>query len=917
VTSRRRWIAAAAALAALAGAVTAVSLAVDHTSAEPPCTVTESPHAPVADPSASGGHLQFQLLATGAIRPIQIAGRALPTRPVSSDGFSIRTVGGNPNLLPDPGFELDSNGDGTPDGWELQGGATTPKVDQATAHSGGRSFVISNPTAETSGAFAAKIGVVPGTYYVLSGWFKSEAVQPTVATVVREPTNRHSSVQLQVTQFGSNGPGTTSIAYGYTDTAGWNKGFAGFQAGDDVHQVEVRGLLDDGSGTAWFDDLYLGRLLAGAATSAAGPVSTDGDGRLRQHADLTGEGVTLDATYAVGTDNVRIDGTVASTTGQDRALQVAYSLPIDARGWQWEDYARRSRTIGSVPTSYATVSSLQSSSRYPFGVISDDRSALAIGVPLDQPRMFRIQYDPALGLSIVFDLGLSPAATRLGGEATFSFVIYTVNPAWGFRAATQRYYDLFPDLFVHRTDPACEGTWFVAPPLDTVTSRAGDFGLGFNMVALGKSSHENHVNWGTKYLPADNDRRIYTSAYTHEWAFFDVIGPHAKLPPYDRAVAHVEAEARSTPKTDEERLVRTEAMAALESTARDFNGRFAYERYGRFLAYYQNLEPIPSAPIDWVRAVQKEQVERALSLASGAGATLNGIHLDSTSGMRRWGAVDDYDRAHWAEAGVPLTFSYDSGLVVERGIFAMYDRMRQIADFVHRRGMILSVNFNADETRSEGYVGADQFDYFGLEQGLAARIYGQTPDQFAMLKRTLAFQRPLSTLDQAVGAGTLSLGQVDARLQQNLFYGIFSGAWNPKVEADGMATGDKGWWDDAHAALWARYAPVFRELQAAGWEPMTDARSSNPGVWVERVGSLAARDLHLTIRNETETPQQYVLTVDLSVLGDAEAVRALTATEEVEHIPARVTIAAGGTMATIAAWIPPKSTRVFAFRASP
>src|SRR5439155_25702795 len=100
----------------------------------------------------------------------------------------------------------------------------------------------------------------------------------------------------------------------------------------------------------------------------------------------------------------------------------------------------------------------------------------------------------------------------------------------------------------------------------------------------------------------------------------------------------------------------------------------------------------------------------------------------------------------------------------------------------------------------------------------------------------------------------------------NLFYGIFSGAWNPKVEADGHAT-KEGWMTASNAAAWARYAPIFRELDEAGWRPITDARSSEPDVWIERFGSLAEHDLHFTIRNDTGAPRRATIWILVGSLG--------------------------------------------------
>src|SRR5439155_247074 len=117
-------------------------------------------------------------------------------------------------------------------------------------------------------------------------------------------------------------------------------------------------------------------------------------------------------------NHVAIQGTVRlarSGTGGDRPFQLRFTVPVDGMGWRWGDYARRERVITPGATyAYLTTSSEQQTSRYPFGELSGDRVGLALGIPLSDPRIFRVSYDPSTGLSIEFDLGISGNATALG-----------------------------------------------------------------------------------------------------------------------------------------------------------------------------------------------------------------------------------------------------------------------------------------------------------------------------------------------------------------------------------------------------------------------------------------------------------------------------------------------------------------------
>jgi hypothetical protein len=893
-----------------------------------PGSVAEPSGAPALTATGSSGlrvatrdGLGLEVRPDGSVARTIVGGRVLPALQ-QPGGFSIRMVGGNPNLLPNSSLEADADHDGAPDGWRFTRGAAVPRVDGSTAHSGRSSVRVSNASVATSGALTTEVPASPYQNYFLSAWFKSEDVLPTATSLghppIIQPTG--SPLQIRVEQVSGSGKVlATYYAFGYTNTADWNKQAVGFKTLGKTRTLRVSALLLKGSGTAWFDDLYLGQLFAPSAPIGGGVVAGT-DGRLVQKATMPDQQLAFDATYTPFPDRIRVDATVTDTAREntlstDKGFQITYTLPIDAVGWRWGDYVRASRKIEpSVPYFFNT-NQIPEPSRYPFAMVYDARSSLSLAMPLNTPRFCRFRYDSRQGLSMTFDLGVSKAATKLGGKATLTFYIYTSDKSWGFRAATKKYYDLQPEAFVRRTDPSREGGWFIKPNLKdldnpkTPQDESRAFGLGLGMVTLGTDSTQKPSTWGTEYLAWLNQRGIYASAYNHHWRFFQRRCPDSRPSceplTYSQALAKLRAAARLHPTTDEEVRLRDESQAVLNSASRDLNGRLRYENYGPyFYKYYVNPDPEFSTGMDWVAAVQKHQVQRALDLAASTGARLDGIHLDSTSGHRRW--ADDYDRSHWAVADMPLSFSYDSGQVVQRVIFSMYEQLRRMATFLHARDMILSANFNANEALAAGYVGADQIDYFGIEEGLARwdrSVWGVSADSLAMLKRTMAYQRPVTTIDNRIGDGTLTLPQIDRRLQQNLFYGIFEGPRGQVSPTETWAT-EKG-----VRETYAKYTPLFRELVTAGWEPVTNARSFNLNVWVERFGYASKHNLYLTLRNETKTAQRYTLTVDLNKDG-LRSVGSVAAVERVTGTPVPVTLNAARTQATLSGSIPPDSTRV-------
>jgi hypothetical protein len=259
---------------------------------------------------------------------------------------------------------------------------------------------------------------------------------------------------------------------------------------------------------------------------------------------------------------------------------------------------------------------------------------------------------------------------------------------------------------------------------------------------------------------------------------------------------------------------------------------------------------------------------------------------------------------------MPLTYSPESGHVIELEVFPNYSHLKAVAAFLHRRGMILSANFNGSEARAGAWFGADVIDYFGIEGGLDAKAGSADPyvtvDSIAMFKRTLADDRPVSVLDEQIGTPAISLRQVAARLKQALFYDIFAGVSHP-VTAGRLAT-------RAGRALYARYTPLFRQLSAAGWRPITLARSSNPAVWVERYGAMQAGDLAFTLRDNTRSAERYSLRID--VPGACRSA-ALTARDAISGAPLAVRGGAGSARVTVAGRIDAADTQVIAVGADP
>lgn len=185
---------------------------------------------------------------------------------------------------------------------------------------------------------------------------------------------------------------------------------------------------------------------------------------LEQEADVAELGVRIGVKYVVEHDYIRMVGNVADETGEERALDLTFALPIDAAGWLWEtDITDRV----PIPDTAATVSVYKQSlsaglgpvnstrltgdvAAFPFVAISsiEAQQGLTLAIPADVPMVFDGGYDKGL-LQLTVKVGTSPDY-KTPNKTRFEMMAFSHEPRWGFRDALRRYYEFFPQYFTDR-----------------------------------------------------------------------------------------------------------------------------------------------------------------------------------------------------------------------------------------------------------------------------------------------------------------------------------------------------------------------------------------------------------------------------------------------------------------------------------
>ncbi len=147
------------------------------------------------------------------------------------------------NLVPNGDFEIDEDGDGLPDVWEI----VPPVVfDEEVVKSGKRSVRIDSDNVQINNFSKNWLTLKPNTTYTLSAWVKTEEIKG------------GAGAQVYVYDFdGAESGGITIVFHGTND---WTRATQTFTTGDDA-EGRVNFRVYGSTGTAWFDDI---RILEGA-----------------------------------------------------------------------------------------------------------------------------------------------------------------------------------------------------------------------------------------------------------------------------------------------------------------------------------------------------------------------------------------------------------------------------------------------------------------------------------------------------------------------------------------------------------------------------------------------------------------------------------------------------------------------------
>ncbi|MEE8452762.1 MAG: hypothetical protein V3R99_12635 [Thermoguttaceae bacterium] len=544
------------------------------------------------------------------------------------------------------------------------------------------------------------------------------------------------------------------------------------------------------------------------------------------HLDRQALGLRLDWKSTAADGVTTIDATLSDESGRDRAVTLVYTVPVPRKDLRWLIDPRRSVAVEPrreyVGAGRFRVGANGRLSRYPLAAVADGRQGTALAIDMARPAFFRIGYNAGTGeLFLAYDLGLTPEKPT----ARLRLVRYTFDPAWGFRAALSRYYEIFPEAFACRTPQ--QGLWMPFAKISEVRDWAA-FGFKFKE--------------GTNETAWDDAHGMTTLRYTEPMTWW------MQLPPQTpRTLEAAGAEAVRLAEQGDAR-----AKALLTSGFRDTDGRLV----ARFRdtpwcdGAVWSMNPMPGIKGEATDFSNKfgPSILRKVYGPDRSG-NVDGEYIDSIEGYMT--AEMDFCRDHFAAADTPLCFSPDDH---RPGIFkglAVFEYARAIAREMHGRDKLMMAN------GSPGRLCwlCPMLDVMGTETDWH-RGGRWTPmsDAEMLYRRAMCKGKPYCFL-MNTRFEEFSDALVERYMKRCLAYGMFPGFFSHNASEGHYFTRPELYERDR--PLFERYVPLCKRVAEAGWEPIPEAHTDDEQVHVERFGRR-----YLTVFNDATERRTVTIRLD-------------------------------------------------------
>jgi hypothetical protein len=521
-----------------------------------------------------------------------------------------------------------------------------------------------------------------------------------------------------------------------------------------------------------------------------------------------------------------IDVSVTSTAPKDRAITLVFAVPVEGNALQWLEDPRRSDAVEPgreyMSASHFRVGANGRLSRYPLAAVTDGEHGVALGIDMSQPAFFRIGYNAGTReLFLAYDIGLAPEKPR----AHVRLCRFTFDPAWGFRGALARYYEIFPQQFECRTPE--QGLWM---PFAKISQVQGweDFGFKFK-------EGNDETRW-------DDEHGILTFRYTEPMTWW--MRMPTEMP---RTLDAALAEAKRL--ADEKGNLQAKALftSGYHNEEGQFPARLLDTPWCNGAVWSMNSMPGIKGEVTDFKNKWNAGLRERLYGPERSG-DLDGEYVDSSEGY----VTDELDfrRDHFAAADTPLTFSPQTYKpAIFRGLVA-FEYVRGIAADVHRMQKLMMAN--GAPTRLCWL--APMLEVMGTETDWnPGGRWRPMSDAELLYRRAMCKGKPYCFL-MNTRFEDFSAELVERYMKRALAYGAFPGFFSHNASQGHYFTRPELYNRDR--PLFKKYVPLCKQVAEAGWEPVTLAHSSDERVYVERFGTR-----YLTVFNDS--PDERTATIRL------------------------------------------------------
>ena len=631
-----------------------------------------------------------------------------------------------------------------------------------------------------------------------------------------------------------------------TRTHDWERREVVFMPDKPIRHVSCYVLMRRHSGKAWFRDIELRQLKApeGVVTFDGVPVKVRrGPWSGFQVRDVAASGsfvsfeggkaldLSLEMRESERNGAQFVEATLRDMSGSDRAITLVYTLPLPAGKCTWLRDPRRSDAMSGLQE-YAETARFQAGangrlSRYPLGAVVVGKQGLALAADLAVPAFCRFAANSGTReLFVAYDIGLTPEKPT----ATVRFCRYDFDPEWGFRAALQRLYEIFPEAFRCRTPE--QGLWM---PFAKISDVEGweDFGFKFK-------EGTNETQW-------DDARDIVTFRYTEPMTWWMRM-PKEMERSLDAALALARKCADSDPDSRDGRKARSLLTSGYHDAQGGFTAMLRDTPWCNGAVWSMNSMPEVKGDITDF-SIKWNPAEKTRLYGPDRKGDLDGEYVDSSEGY----VTDElnFRRDHFATAETPLTFCLHSRKpAIFRGLIA-FEYVRALERDVHGMGKLMMAN----STPVRLWFLAPLLDVMGTETNWnRGESWQPMPDRSMLFRRALCGPKPYCFL-QNTAFEDFSHAHVEKYMKRSLAYGMFPGFFSADASTGQYFCRPELYNRDRD--LFKKYVPLCKRVAEAGWQPITKARSSDAKVYVERFG-----ERYLTVFNDSEEARDAEIAVE-------------------------------------------------------